>query len=213
MAEENRGSVFWTVVMFAGALFVIGWALFFTDSFTSSVKASPIAMGFIKLFFLGTTGEIIKCGIARRRWAVDWAFGRAIVWGFFGIWFVFAFPLISGGVDFLISKGLWWSWFPAFSKSLWINLLSGYAWSMMMTHEYFNFLIKERLGLFSLYWFAKDIDRQFAFRFIPKTMWFFWVLAHTITFSLPPEWQVFMAAMLAIALGFILSVGKRRHAG
>ncbi|MDD5342508.1 MAG: hypothetical protein PHH01_00780 [Patescibacteria group bacterium] len=210
MEEKKVGSVGWTIMFILGALFVVGWAAFSPLSFSSATKASPFGMGFMKFFILGTIGEIIKCGIARKRWAVDWPVGRAIVWGGFGIWITLAFPLFSAGVDFLIKQGLWWSWFPALSKSLWINLLGGYAWSMMMTHEYFNFLIKERLNAFGLCWFADQMDRRFAFRFVPKTMLFFWVPAHTATFSLPPEWRVFAAALLAIALGFFLSVGKRR---
>jgi hypothetical protein len=44
-----------------------------------------------------------------------------------------------------------------------------------------------------------------------KTIPFFWIPAHTITFSLPPIYQIMMAAMLGIALGCILAFAKRRN--
>ncbi|GFR35173.1 Mpv17/PMP22 family protein [Thermobrachium celere] len=42
-----------------------------------------------------------------------------------------------------------------------------------------------------------------------KTIPFFWVPAHTITFLLPSEYRVLMASFLSIALGAILSIAKR----
>ena len=47
-----------------------------------------------------------------------------------------------------------------------------------------------------------------ALAFVPKTL-LFWVPAHTFTFAMPPEWRVFIAAVLAIVLGFLLSVARR----
>ena len=41
-----------------------------------------------------------------------------------------------------------------------------------------------------------------------KTIPFFWIPAHTVTFMLPPEYRVLTAAMLSIALGILLSLGK-----
>jgi hypothetical protein len=43
-----------------------------------------------------------------------------------------------------------------------------------------------------------------------KTIPFFWVPAHTVTFLLPPEYRVLSAAMLSIALGAILAFARRR---
>ncbi|WP_321415721.1 Mpv17/PMP22 family protein [uncultured Desulfobacter sp.] len=39
-----------------------------------------------------------------------------------------------------------------------------------------------------------------------KTLPFFWIPAHTITFLLPPDFQVLFAAILGIVLGIILAV-------
>ena len=38
----------------------------------------------------------------------------------------------------------------------------------------------------------------------------FWIPAHTVTFMLPSEYQVMMAAALSVALGIFLSLGNRK---
>ena len=43
---------------------------------------------------------------------------------------------------------------------------------------------------------------------VMKTIPFFWLPAHTVTFMLPPEYQTSMAAALSIVLGIILSLNK-----
>jgi hypothetical protein len=43
-----------------------------------------------------------------------------------------------------------------------------------------------------------------------KTIPLFWIPAHTVTFLLPPEYRVMMAAMLSIALGAILAFAKKK---
>jgi hypothetical protein len=48
-----------------------------------------------------------------------------------------------------------------------------------------------------------NIQWGFVFK---KTIPFFWIPAHTITFILPGEFQVLFAALLGIALGLILSI-------
>jgi hypothetical protein len=45
------------------------------------------------------------------------------------------------------------------------------------------------------------------------TLVWFWIPAHTLTFSLPPEFQVGLAAVWSLALGLILGLaGARRSA-
>ena len=48
-----------------------------------------------------------------------------------------------------------------------------------------------------------NVQWNFVFK---KTIPFFWIPAHTITFILPGEFQVLFAALLGIALGLILSI-------
>lgn len=52
-----------------------------------------------------------------------------------------------------------------------------------------------------------DWNTQYGFVF-KKTIPLFWIPAHTITFLLPPVFQVVFAASLGVALGIILASGK-----
>lgn len=199
-----------------GAALLIAVAAAKPALFGSASKDHPFLMGFAKLFLLGTFGELLKCRFARGNWSLDKVLQRAAVWGLFGLWFTLAFPGFSALVDALVAARLWPSrigvlpdsiWM-AFSKSLWINFLGMFAWGMMVTHEYFNYLIRSGWRSWGLKGFAGQVDPGFAFSFIPKTL-LFWIPAHTFTFAMPPEWRVFIAALLAIVLGFLLGVGRK----
>lgn len=52
-----------------------------------------------------------------------------------------------------------------------------------------------------------NVQWNFVFK---KTIPFFWIPAHTITFLLPPDSQVLFAAFLGVALGVILSIAARK---
>ncbi len=203
-------------VFLVGSAAVIGYALGWPTGFGATTRSYPFVMGFIKLFFLGTLGELLKFRLVKGAWQLDKVFQRAAVWGLFGLWFTLAFRGFSGLVDALVLAKLWPEEFGvlprpawmAFSKSLWINLLGMFGWGMMVTHEYFNHLIRSGWRSWGLSAFAADADAGFLLSFIPKTL-AFWIPAHTFTFAMPDEWRVFIAALLAIVLGFLLSVGRR----
>jgi hypothetical protein len=204
-------------ILFAvGSLAVIIFALGFREQFKTATDTHPFVMGFLKLFFLGTFGELLKYRISRGSWSLNHIIERAIVWGIYGLWFTLAFAGFAALVDGLVEKNLWPStigivpdnlWI-AFSQSMWINLLGMYAWGMMVGHEWCNHLINSRWRSWSLRAFAEGADKNFVLAFIPKTL-LFWIPAHTFTFAMPAAWRVFIAAMLAIVLGFLLSVGRK----
>ncbi len=222
MTEQKKLSWIPAMLFAAGSLAIIVFALFFTERFTETTNAHPFLMGFLKLFLLGTFGEMLKFRIVMRSWGLNKVIQRAVVWGVYGLWFTLAFPGFAALVIGLIGKGLWPGVLPgegidptflqriwvAFSMSLWINLLGMFACGMFVSHEYFNYLIKHGWRKWSLKGFADESDPRFILAFLPKTL-LFWIPAHTFTFAMPPEWRVFIAALLAIALGFFLSVGRR----
>ena len=55
---------------------------------------------------------------------------------------------------------------------------------------------------------AIDWDGFVSF-IVLKTIPFFWIPAHTVTFLLPGEYRVVVAAFLSIALGAILAFSKK----
>ncbi len=189
---------------------VLGLIFLHLDSFIALTAAFPLPMGFLKFAALATFGEFVKI----RRSTGKWDFGdwlpKLVVWGAFGIWFAIIFPLFGAGTAAIIEKGLWPDFgpvFTAFSTSLFMNLLALYAWPMMLLHEYCNRVIEKRRFV-SPAKFGEKLDKGAWFRFIPLTIVFFWLPAHTITFMLPEELRVLMAALLSTALGFILTIKK-----
>ena len=102
--------------------------------------------------------------------------------------------------------------FVAFSISAAMNLV--YAPVMMTLHRITDTHIGAQKGSFqalikpipfSDILQKMDWNTQWNFIF-KKTIILFWIPAHTITFLLPPDYQVLFAALLGIVLGVLLSV-------
>ncbi|MDE6112603.1 MAG: hypothetical protein K2G46_04230, partial [Bacteroidales bacterium] len=52
-----------------------------------------------------------------------------------------------------------------------------------------------------------DVQWNFVFK---KTIPLFWIPAHTVTFLLPPQWQVLFAALLGVVLGILLAIAANK---
>lgn len=182
-------------------------------------------MAFFKFAILATIGEMIGLRIKNGHYDEP-GFGimpRAIVWGLLGIWIAIAMKTFSSGIPGLIQSfgieipvtgklPLTENIFRAFLISVMMNttfgpvfmtlhkitdthiLLNGGKLKALVTPMHFGKI----LG--SLNW---KIQWNFVFK---KTIPFFWIPAHTITFLLPTQYQVLFAALLGVALGIILSV-------
>ena len=87
---------------------------------------------------------------------------------------------------------------------------------MMLVHHITDIFIVENYGHFPL---SKidivsllgkvDWERMWGFIYA-RTIPFFWIPAHTVTFLLPPEFRILFAAFLSVVLGLLLSTAKRR---
>jgi len=162
---------------------------------------------------------------------------RAIVWGFLGITIKFAFDVFGGGIPAFLEKSCQVSGvsdamkskdiFDAIEKGLGATRLLAafcisatmniiYAPIMMTFHKITDTHIVDNGG--TLKGFFKCINMgdilsrinwnvQWNFVF-KKTIPFFWIPAHTITFLLPVEYRVAFAAVLGIALGIILAIAS-----
>ena len=195
---------------------LVALIIIFLKPFVELTKAYPLQMGFFKVALLGTFGECLKMRLRTGSWKITHPIQRIFIWGLFGVWFAWAFPVFRGGVATeLIAKKLWFGGpavAVAFSKSLWINIFGGYAYFMMLTHEYFNKII-EKQGWVTAQEFKEKLDPRawfpcLSWGSIPMSIIWFWVPAHTFTFSLPGHFQVLCAAMLSVALGFILTIKR-----
>ncbi|MCD4795429.1 MAG: hypothetical protein K8R54_19515 [Bacteroidales bacterium] len=197
--------------------------------YTKFNKDHGLVTAFIKFAVLATFGEAlglrIKEGVFNRK-----GFGllpRAVVWGFLGITIKLAFVIFASGTPvFLEYLGLKDAGkilsgnlcgnkvLVAFSVSFAMNLI--YAPVMMTLHKITDIHIINKGGklssLVKKIHFAEifksinwDVQWHFVFK---KTIPFFWIPAHTVTFLLPEDFRVLFAALLGIALGLILAVAS-----
>ncbi|MBI5531906.1 MAG: hypothetical protein HY898_04270 [Deltaproteobacteria bacterium] len=186
------------------------------EAFEAATKAHPYPMGIAKIALLGTMGELLGGKIVTGKWRLGgirlWQ--RVLVWALLGVMFTAVFPLFSFGVDGLLDKGL----LPgkgivlvtAFWKSFFMNMI--FAFPMMVLHRITDTLI-DRNQLFSSWPLVEvfvGIDWRNMFRVVGAACIWFWIPAHTLTFVLPPEYRVMSAALLAIVLGMILGIAKKR---
>ncbi len=197
------------------------------DSYKVFNKEHGFITAFIKFALLATFGESlglrIRMGVYNKT-----GFGlmpRAIVWGFLGLTIKVAFVVFYSGVPLLVeylgidgvvnamktASFTYQKLLGAFSISVLINII--YAPVMMTFHKITDTHILVNEGRLSAVVkripFGKilhelDWDTQWNFVF-KKTIPFFWIPAHTITFMLEPDYQVLFAAFLGIALGLILA--------
>ncbi len=184
-------------------------------------------MGFLKFGILATMGEMlglrIKTGCYNEK-----GFGilpRAVIWGLLGIWIVVAMRVFSAGApgiaeylgatgtvdamkgDFTLLKLI-----GAFSISLLMN--TAFAPVFMTVHKITDTHILNNGGKLSCllkpipfgnYMAGLNWKVQWGFVF-KKTIPYFWIPAHTLTFILPAEFQVLFAALLGVALGVLLAI-------
>lgn len=162
---------------------------------------------------------------------------RAIVWGVLGVIISAMFTVFSKGVPAFLAEacklesaiesmkqtdviaafenGLGWTRvLTAFSISLFLNLI--FAPVFMTFHKITDTHITDNGG--TLGGFLRPI--RFG-RIFPRVNWFvqwdfvfkrtipfFWIPAHTITFMLPAEYRVVFAALLGIVLGVFMSLAS-----
>ncbi len=217
----NRGDFLWLAALCAVSSIMLVPASH--QVFISVTKEHPYIMGFVKFAILATMGELLCIRIAMGQWKMPPGVGyRGIIWGLIGILIVLMFEIFASGVTSAVTKGLLWSGSVSVSKiwtALWISTIMNLAFAPVfmtfhrITDTYIDIICGENtsLGDVKLSDVITRIDWQGLISFVVlKTIPFFWIPAHTITFLLPPEYRVLMAAYLSIALGAILAYGKRK---
>ena len=197
------------------------WVGFSTDglkNFGEVVKHYPYISGFFKVGLLATFGEMIKVRGKTGSWVTPGLFPKFIVWGVYGMLFTIAFALFGKGIAAVMGTPVWPLTFEndtaqriwqGFSTSFWANLI--FCFPMMLSHEYWNTCINKKRVLGGGE-FLEGIDKHIWGSFMLKSIVVFWIPAHTITFSLPAQYQVLMSAYLSLALGFILTIKPKKKA-
>lgn len=164
---------------------------------------------------------------------------RAIVWGVLGVAIKMAFVVFAVGSPVMLEKlfGVTGaidsmkanSFFDAINVGLGgTRLLTAFAISALMNlifapifmtlHKITDIHITDNKGTLSgflspikYYEIFPKINWSVQWNFVfKKTIPFFWIPAHTITFLLPGEYRIIFAAILGVVLGVILSVAANK---
>ena len=168
------------------------------------VKAHPILTAIVQFAILGTVGDIIAKLIIQKNWKYPFSLvmtlWKMVVWSILAVCIKYAFIGINGFVVALMEHGL----LPqmalgtigfAFAKSALVNLQFGLF--LVLFHR-----ILDNLVLTEKNW--KNLDKGML-----SLLWF-WIPAHTVTFSLPTDFQIGLAAVWSVVLGFILGIFNRK---
>lgn len=215
------------MVMLALSMMPFIFSKSFYEAYLHFNHAHGLMASFIKFAILATMGELIGLRIKKGHY-YEAGFGvlpRAMVWGILGLTIKMAFVVFATGVPvFLAYCGLEGATTAlagglsiekvavAFFVSISMNII--YAPLMMTFHKITDIHITNNGGtvaalfrpikfrkiLFNMNW---DVQWDFVFM---KTIPYFWIPAHTITFLLPEDFQVLFAAVLGICLGTILAL-------
>ena len=196
------------VLIITSVLIFVVTRNFFLD-FASEYK---LLGGFIKFFFLASIGDYIALRIKFKEWKIpNYIFIKAVVWGLIGVVIVLMFIIYPVGVETLQEENILPFEGNTFFFALFVSVIMNFTFAptMMAFHRvsdtYLNLrkennqiTIGESIG--SVNW------RQFINFTVFKSIPFFWVPAHTITFLLPEEYRIIFAAILGIILGLILGL-------
>jgi len=193
-------------------------------------RSFPLLAAFIKFAILSTFGEVLGVRIKTGKYTLHHfgLFPRAVVWGFLGMWIALSLAVFRSGVPAFLDQfsclhginaamgepfsGM--KLFGAFVISVVMN--TSFAPVFMTIHKITDTHIAQYQGKLNCFCHPVCIKEilsginwnvQWGFVF-KKTIPFFWIPAHTITFILPKDLQVLFAALCGVALGVILAIAS-----
>jgi hypothetical protein len=178
-------------------------------------------MGFAKFALLATMGELLVLRMSRGRWELPAGFfPKALVWGIVGILVVLMFSLFNTGVQGAAARGLLplgEGWVKSLMIAFWTSVIMNLTFGpvFMAAHRISDAWIEGRYAKTGLPFdeIVASVDwKRFLDFVVGRTIPLFWIPAHTLTFLLPAEYRILVAALLSIALGVILTWGKRARA-
>lgn len=170
------------------------------------VMSSPMLSAFIQFGVLGTIGEVASHALVNRRFELPCSKGQLVIkvlaWGVLGMVVKFGFTGIKGFTHALQEAGyLPWFMTTGLGHALAVSLMANFFFGpqMMFFHRLEDNLIMRE-------WNFGGMDLAL------KSLLWFWIPAHTLTFALPTPYQIGLAALWGVVLGFILGFAKSKAA-
>lgn len=212
----KKGDIIWGAII----VIVIGYIVspWTNELFISQTGAYPYLSGFVKFALLSTMGELLTLRIRKGKWQRPAGFiWRITIWGLIGMLITLIFQLFAGGVLACMKQG----YLPggssqigfAFFTSALMNIF--FAPVFMAMHMLSDAYLDIRYGMRTKPTYRAVLQKanwdKFANFVVLKTIPFFWIPAHTITFLMPKEYRIVMAALLSIALGGILAFANSKE--
>ncbi len=189
------------------------------EAFIGFTSDHALLGGFLKFGVLSSMGELLAVRVGTGKWKfASFFLVRAFIWGLFGVLITMIFTVYASGTTTLLAKGLLPGGDATLAFAFFTSLLMNttFAPTFMYAHrisdKYLDLKHEGEKDL-SLVNVVNHIDTPHFWNFVvKKTVPFFWVPAHTITFLLPSEYRILAAAFLSIALGLILTLSKKKKA-
>ena len=179
--------------------------------FEQATKSHPFFLGFFKFALLALAGECLAARIREGRWISPGALpARFVIWGLLGVWITLMMKLFSAGVAELMHGGVLAGGTSLFVRALVTSVLMNLSFApvFMTIHKMTDTFLALRMNgeRGSVRTIVHETDWfQFLRGTIFRTILFFWIPAHTVTFLLPSAYQVMTAAILSVFLGIMLS--------
>ena len=174
------------------------------DAYTAWVASRPLTAAAVQFALLGTLGEVISHLLVTRRAGLPGnpvqMLAKMLGWALLGVIIKYGFAGMKGFNAALVDHHL----LPAacgagLLGALTVSVLTNglFGPQMMAIHRLTDNLILRRRG------FA-GIQRAWW------TLVWFWIPAHTLTFSLPRDYQVGLAAVWSVVLGIIMGLSAQK---
>ncbi|NLK73177.1 MAG: hypothetical protein GX285_09190 [Clostridiales bacterium] len=211
----KKGDLVWGLIL-------VGVVLFVTlpqtkDVFIAFTVKFRYLSSFAKFAVLATMGELLAIRLKNGNWEKPKGFiSRVIAWGLMGIIVCLVTKIFADGVMSAQKAG----YLPFYGS----RIISGFLTSFLnniffapvlmalhrIAHSYIVMKYEEQRKVISFKQVIYHVDwKEFVDFVLLKTIPFFWIPAHTITFSLAENYRVIMAAMLSVVLGILLSIANK----
>lgn len=212
----KKGDLFWTAGLLVWVVLLIVPAS--REAYESIVSQYVLSSSFVKFAMLATMGELLGKRISTGEWRrLPALIYRVAIWGLIGILVALAFNIFSRGVGATQAAGLLPGGRSTFLTALLTSVSMNLTFGPMLfvfhrfTDLYLDLRFVEKQHRITMGDLVERNDWQGLVRFTwIKTIFLFWIPAHTCVFLLPPNYRILASAFLSIALGGLLSVGKRK---
>lgn len=173
--------------------------------YVNLVEKNPILMAIIQFAILGTIGEIISKCIIKKKFHNPFSFKiilwKMVVWSILAVCIKYAFTGMKGYLNTLVEHDL--------LPKIFINsrLIRAFGISVLINIQFGLFLVIFHRVLDNIVLTKKNwqgLDKAML-----SLLWF-WIPAHTVTFTLPKEYQIGLAALWSVVLGVILGFFNRK---